>query len=57
MQMRAAIPRPGKAHARELLVRISVTLKGLHAVLEIVGGIALWVVSPGLIVPLSAPQE
>lgn len=39
-----------EAHARELLFRISVTLKGLHALLEVVGGIALWLVSPGLIV-------
>lgn len=41
-----------KAQARELLFRISVTLKGLHALLEVVGGVALWVVSPGLIVHL-----
>lgn len=40
----------GRAHARELLFRISVTLKGLHALLEVVGGIAIWLVNPGLIV-------
>ena len=50
MQMRRAIASPRKAHVRELLFRISVALKGLHALLEVVGGIALWVVSPGLIV-------
>jgi hypothetical protein len=38
-----------KSQLRELLFRISVTLKGLHAALEIVGGIALLVVSPDLI--------
>ncbi len=38
-----------KSQLRELLFRISVALKGLHAVLEIVGGIALLVVSPALI--------
>lgn len=39
-----------EAHLRELLFRISVLLKGLDAVLEIAGGIALWAVNPGLIV-------
>jgi len=34
---------------RELLFRLSVALKGLHAVLEIVGGIALLVVSPAFV--------
>jgi len=40
----------GRAHLRELLFRASVLLKGLDAVLEIAGGIALWMVGPGLIV-------
>ena len=40
------------AKIRELLFRASVLLKGLGAVLEIAGGIALWAVSPGLIVRL-----
>ncbi|HUY80461.1 MAG TPA: DUF2127 domain-containing protein [Acidobacteriaceae bacterium] len=39
-----------KAHLRELLFRVSVALKGLDALLELVGGAALWVVSPGRIV-------
>src|SRR5260370_36505434 len=38
-----------RSQLRERLFRISVALKGLHAVLEIIGGIALWVVSPGFI--------
>jgi uncharacterized membrane protein len=38
-----------KSQLRELLFRISVALKGLHATLEIVGGIALLVVSPAFI--------
>lgn len=38
--------------SRELLFRISVLLKGVDALLEIVGGIALWMVSPGMIVRL-----
>jgi uncharacterized membrane protein len=38
-----------KSQLRELLFRISVSLKGLHAALEIVGGISLLVVSPGFI--------
>jgi uncharacterized membrane protein len=41
---------PGKPRIRELLFRASVLLKGLDGVLEIAGGIALWAVSPGLIV-------
>lgn len=41
---------PEKAHLREFLFRVSVLLKGLDAILEIAGGIALWAVSPGLIV-------
>lgn len=40
----------GKAHVRELLFRISVLIKGLDGVLEIVGGVVLWMVSKGLIV-------
>ncbi len=39
-----------EAHLRELLFRVSVMLKGLDAVLEIAGGIALWAVSPGFVV-------
>ena len=35
---------------REVLFRVGVILKGLDAGLEIAGGIALWLVSPGLIV-------
>lgn len=42
--------RSGKVHLREVLFRVSVMLKGLDAGLEIAGGIALWAVSPGLIV-------
>jgi uncharacterized membrane protein len=41
-----------RAHLRELLFRISVVLKGLDALLELVGGIALWVVSPGFMIRL-----
>lgn len=41
---------PKKAHFRELLFRVSVLLKGLDAISEIAGGIALWAVSPGLII-------
>ena len=37
-------------NAREVLFRVGVILKGLDGVLEIAGGIALWLVSPGLIV-------
>ncbi len=39
-----------KARLRELLFRVSVMLKGLDALVELVGGIALWLVSPGYIV-------
>jgi uncharacterized membrane protein len=39
-----------KAALRELLFRAGVLLKGLDAVLEIAGGIALWAISPGMIV-------
>ncbi|HVC45768.1 MAG TPA: DUF2127 domain-containing protein [Terracidiphilus sp.] len=42
--------RPQGSKLRELLFRVSVLLKGFDGALEIVGGIALWVVSPGLIV-------
>lgn len=38
-----------KADVRELLFRVSIVLKGLNAVFEIVGGIALLFVSPALI--------
>lgn len=38
-----------RARLRELLFRLSVVLKGLDAVLEILGAIALWLVSPGFI--------
>ena len=41
-----------RAHLREFLFRISVVLKGLDALLELVGGIALWVVSPGFMIRL-----
>lgn len=43
-----------KSQVRELLFRYSVLLKGLDAVLEIVGGIALWFISPEFIVRLTA---
>jgi uncharacterized membrane protein len=43
-----------RARLRELLFRVSVLLKGLDAILEIVGGIALWVTGPRLIVRLTA---
>jgi uncharacterized membrane protein len=43
-----------RARLRELLFRASVGLKGLDAVLEIAGGVALWIVSPGLIVRVVA---
>jgi uncharacterized membrane protein len=39
-----------RGQLRERLFRISVLLKGLDAALEIVGGIAFWAVTPGLIV-------
>jgi uncharacterized membrane protein len=39
-----------KARLREFLFRASVLLKGLDALLEIVGGIAAWMVTPSLIV-------
>jgi|SRR5579863_147605 len=44
------MPPIDKARLRELLFRIGVVFKGLDGVLEIAGGIALWIVSPGLIV-------
>ncbi len=44
---------PKEAHLRELLFRVSVLLKGLDAALEIAGGIALWMVSPGWIIRLA----
>jgi len=39
--------KPTKADIRESLFRTGVLLKGLNALLEIAGGIALWIVSPG----------
>jgi uncharacterized membrane protein len=39
-----------KGHLRELLFRISVSLKGSHAALEIVGGMAFLAVRPDFIV-------
>lgn len=41
---------PEKAELRELLFRVSVILKGLDVLLELVGGVALWWLSPGMIV-------
>ena len=41
-----------RTHLRELLFRLSILLKGLDALLEIVGGIALWMVPPGMIARL-----
>jgi len=41
-----------RTHFRELLFRLSILLKGLDALLEIVGGIALWMVPPGIIARL-----
>lgn len=38
-----------KAALREFLFRLSVALKGLNALLEIVVGIALWLVNPSFI--------
>lgn len=43
-----------KAHIREILFRASVLLKGLDALLEISGGVALWFISPGLIIRATA---
>ncbi len=43
-----------KAALREFLFRTSVLLKGLDSLLEIVGGIALWIVSPAFIVRVTA---
>jgi uncharacterized membrane protein len=39
-----------KSRIRELLFRCSIALKGLNAAFEIVGGIALWFISPQQIV-------
>lgn len=41
-----------KARLRELLFRVSVVLKGLDALLELVGEVVLWIVSPGSIAQL-----
>jgi uncharacterized membrane protein len=38
-----------RARIREFLFRLSVLLKGLDAILEILGAIALWLVSPGFL--------
>jgi uncharacterized membrane protein len=38
-----------RARLRELLFRLSVLLKGLDALLEILGAIALWLISPGFL--------
>jgi uncharacterized membrane protein len=38
-----------RQHLRERLFRISVLLKGLNGALEIVGGVALFAVSPAFI--------
>ncbi len=43
-----------KAALREFLFRTSVILKGLDSLLEIVGGIALWIVSPSFVLRLTA---
>jgi uncharacterized membrane protein len=43
-----------KAGLREILFRTSVVLKGLDALFEIAGGIALWVISPSFVVRLTA---
>ncbi len=43
-----------KAALREVLYRSSVALKGLDALFEIAGGIALWVISPSFVVRLTA---
>ncbi len=46
---------PGrKARLRELLFRASVLLKGVDALLEIVGAIALWIIKPAQIMRLIA---
>ncbi len=42
--------RGARAQLRELLFRMSVILKGLDALLEIAGAIALWAVSPVVII-------
>ena len=42
------------ANSRKRFFRVSVGLKGLHAGLEIVGGVALLVVSPGFIIRVVA---
>jgi uncharacterized membrane protein len=43
-----------KPEYRELLFQVSVWLKGLHASLEIVGGVALLVISPGFVIRVVA---
>ena len=46
-------PRPAKGKSIHELFEVSITLKGLHAFMEIAGGIALFFVSMGA----SAPQS
>ncbi len=41
---------PDKSRLREILFRASGLLKGLDGLLEIVGGVAAWAVSPALVV-------
>jgi uncharacterized membrane protein len=43
-----------KAHLREGVFRVSITLKGLHAVLELVAGAALFAISPDFILRVIA---
>ncbi|MGH9435773.1 MAG: DUF2127 domain-containing protein, partial [Terriglobia bacterium] len=43
-----------RAHLRELFFRVTVWLKGLDAILEIVGGIGLLLVSPAVILRVVA---
>ena len=44
----------GSSPARKRLFRISVTLKGLHAALEIAGGVALLAIGPGVLLRVMA---
>jgi uncharacterized membrane protein len=43
-----------KAHLREGVFRVSITLKGLHALLELVAGAALFAISPDFILRVIA---
>ena len=47
-------PSVGKANFRELFFQINIWLKGLDAALEIVGGVALFLVSRGLVIRVVA---